>query len=391
MKNVLNCTGHDLKIPNIVDSNGIYVIDENGKRYLDLESGIWCTSLGHNHAGINAVINKQINAIMHTGFCYSSAIVDEAAKSILSVTELSDGQCVFLSSGSEAIELLRQISRQVTGQSKTLVLHDAYLGSYSSTISRDQNWHIIDWRDCTTCPDKKTCDPDCQKLRSIPNDVAKFVFEPGSASGFVRFPPKALVENLVKRVRQNEGLVLVNEVTTGVGRTGKWFGYQHYDITPDMISIGKGIGNGYPVSIAVISASVAKNLIGSGFKYGQSHQNDPLGAAVASEVIHSIQKNNLITKAEKMGKDFLAKLNKLVDGEIILAVRGRGLMFAIDLASEKIGNELFDALIEKGFIVCNRGALFRLDPPLTISEAEFRNFIDAFSEIIKPYKSWKRP
>ena len=103
MKSVLNSSGHDLKIPNIVDSDGVYVFDENRKQYMDPESGIWCTAPGHKNTHINEAITNQINSIMHTGFCYSNEILEEAAKSVLSITNLQGGKCVFLCSGSEAI------------------------------------------------------------------------------------------------------------------------------------------------------------------------------------------------------------------------------------------------------------------------------------------------
>ncbi|MCP4433712.1 MAG: aminotransferase class III-fold pyridoxal phosphate-dependent enzyme [Gammaproteobacteria bacterium] len=388
MDNVLNCSGHDLKIPNIVDSEGVYLFDENGKQYMDLESGVWCTALGHKNSRINKVINSQIKSIMHAGFCYSSEILDEAAKAILSITDLPGGKCVFLCSGSEAIEILRQISRHVMGRTRTLVLHDAYLGSYSAVINRNEDWHIFDWRKCETCPKQNECDPGCDKLQSIPGDITEFLLEPGSASGFVRFPPRAMIRNMVDIVRNNNGKVIANEVTTGTGRTGKWFGYQHYDMEPDMISIGKGIGNGYPVSVAVLSSALVKELEEKPFKYSQSHQNDPLGAAVVREVIQVIDDDNLVSEAEKKGKYFLSQLNRLVDNKIVLGVRGKGLMFAVDLVNEQLGDEVFDELIEQGFIVCNRGSLFRIDPPLTISDEEFGKFIDAFCAILASKKNF---
>ena len=387
MKNVLNCSGHALKIPNIVNSEGVYLFDDNGKQYMDLESGVWCTALGHKNPRINKIIGKQINSTMHAGFCYSNNILDESAKSVLSITNLQDGKCVFLCSGSEAIDILRQISRHVTGKDKTLALHDAYLGSFSSAINRNEGWHIFNWQKCKTCPQVNECDPACVELQGIADDMAEFVFEPGSASGYVRFPPRALIQNLVKLVRNNGGKIIVNEVTTGIGRTGKWFGYQHYGIEPDMVAIGKGVGNGYPVSVAVLSSALVKDLEDKPFKYGQSHQNDPLGAAIVNEVIQVIDDDNLIGEAERKGEVFLSQLEKLVDDEIVLGVRGRGLMFGVDLLNAKIGDEIFDELIEKGFIVCNRGALFRIDPPLTIAEAEFAEFIDAFTSIIASKKN----
>ena len=350
---------------------------------MDLESGVWCTALGHKNKRINRIIKNQIDAIMHTGLCYSNEILDKAAKLILSITNFKEGKCVFLSSGSEAIEMLRQVSKHVSEKRRTLALHDAYLGSYSSVIDRGEGWHSFNWENCQTCPRNDTCNPNCEALQEIPDDISEFIFEPGSSSGFVRFPPKSLIQNLVNIVRKNKGKVIANEVTTGIGRTGKWFGYQHYDIKPDMVSIGKGIGNGYPVSVAVLNQATVKDLEESElFKYSQSHQNDPLGAAVALEVIQTIESGNLIAKAEKMGKAFLSQLESLVDDKIVLGVRGRGLMFAVDLASEQIGSEIYDDLIKNGYIVCNRGSMFRIDPPFIIKEKEFGEFVDAFAAIV---------
>ncbi len=382
MENILDCTGHKLKIPNIVRSDGVYLFDADETRYMDLESGVWCAALGHKNRRINNVIKDQVERIMHVGFCYSSEIVDKAAKSLLSIAKFNSGKCVFLSSGSEAIEILRQISRNLFGkEQKTLTLHDAYLGSYSSVINRGKNWYSFNWEKCETCPNKDTCDSACELLQSIPQDISEFIFEPGSASGFVKFPPKALIQKIVTKVRKNKGRVIANEVTTGIGRTGRWFGYQHYEIEADMIAIGKGIGNGYPVSAAIVNLKIASELQESSFDYMQGHQNDPLGAAVVGEVIQTIIDENLIDRAQENGMKFHAQLKSLVDGKVITGIRGRGLMFAIDLESVKTTSEIYDKLIERGYIVCNRGSFLRIDPPLTITDKQFSDFVDTLSFI----------
>jgi len=387
MKSVYNCTGHELKVPNIVDSQGVYLFDEMGKRYLDLESGVWCTALGHKNQRINESIKRQLDSIAHTGYCYSNSVVEAAAKSILSITNFKGGKSLFLSSGSEAIEILRQIAKHITGNRKTLTLHDAYLGSYSSVLIRGNDWYSFNWERCQACPDNNVCSMSCEALKGIPEDISEFVFEPGSASGFVRFPPKPLIQNMVKIVRGNNGKIIANEVTTGIGRTGKWFGYQHYGIEPDMVAIGKGVGNGYPVSAAVLNQSVIADLKDRPFKYMQSHQNDPLGAAVAREVIETIEDEELIASSQKKGELFFSQLNALVDSEIVMRVRGRGLMFAVELANERVGNEIYGELIKRGYILCDRGSLFRIDPPLIISEEEFGAFTNAFSDTIDSMKN----
>ncbi len=221
----------------------------------------------------------------------------------------------------------------------------------------------------------------------MPKDVSEFIFEPGSSSGFVRFPPKSLINNIVKIVRDNGGKIVANEVTTGIGRTGKWFGYQHYEINPDFIAVGKGIGNGYPVSIALINEPTTKQLELNPFHYSQSHQNDPLGASIVHGVIQCIKENNLISNAESNGLLLHKHLESLVDNEIIIEVRGRGLMFAVDIINEIITNSIFNDLIGKGYIVGNRGSSFRIDPPLTITKTEIEGFIRELTESISHIKS----
>lgn len=387
MNSVYNCTGHRLMIPNVVNSDGIYLFDDNGRRYMDLESGVWCTSLGHKNARINALIKKQIDAVTHAGYCYSNNIVEKSAASVLNITGYDDGKCVFLCSGSESIELARQIAKRLTDKKVSMTLSDSYLGSYSSVTDRSKNWFLFNWEKCGRCHDRDNCRIDCEELKNIPDTISDFIFEPGSSSGFVRFPPKSLITNIVNTVRGNGGIIIANEVTTGIGRTGKWFGYHHYQIEPDMVAIGKGIGNGYPVSITAINRSTVDRLEKIKFKYMQSHQNDPLGAAIVNEVIETIQEEDLVSRAAIKGAIFLENLQALKDGVQITEVRGRGLMFAVDICNQKSGERIYRALLDKGYIVCDRGALFRIDPPLIIDENEFLQFTDDFREIIQAQSS----
>ncbi len=382
MSNVLNCTGHELKLPDIVDSDGAYLFDDRGNRYLDLESGVWCTPLGHKSANVNAAITRQINSIAHAGFCYSSDVVEDAARSVLSITGFEDGQCVFLCSGSEAIELGRQICGHITKQPVTMCLHDAYLGSYSAVIDRESGWYLFDWRECAVCPDKGDCRIECPKLKDIPDDISQFVFEPGSASGFVRFPPASLIRNIVTIVRAQGGKIFVNDVTTGMGRTGEWFGYNHYRIEPDLVAIGKGLGNGYPVSALAMNRETAGELEDGTFNYMQSHQNDPLGAAVARAVITALTDEDLVSRAAILGEKFLKELRTLTNSRQVSEVRGRGLMFAIEFAEKAVGDRIYERLLEKGYIVCNRGGMFRIDPPLVIEEADFLGFVEVFRGLL---------
>jgi len=266
-------------------------------------------------------------------------------------------------------------------------MHDSYLGAYSSVSDRSTGWYLFDWKRCSNCELNNNCTRDCELLKEIPEGISEFVFEPGSSSGYVRFPPISLIRNLVEIVRQRGGKILVNEVTTGIGRTGKWFGYQHYGIIPDIIALGKGIGNGYPVSVAVLGESILRDLENSSFRYSQSHQNDPLGASIVKEVIDHIEEAGLIPRSQKNGTRFIRQLEHLLDGEILKSVRGRGLMIAVDVRDNTLTERICNELISKGFIVGNRGSFIRIDPPLTITESEFDRFIEAFAGILQGIQS----
>ncbi len=195
-----------------------------------------------------------------------------------------------------------------------------------------------------------------------------------------------LVQAIEAKVRENHGYIVVDEVTAGVGRTGKWFGYEYYHMSPDIVAIGKGIGNGYPVSVIALSKLVAELLEKSNFKYAQSHQNDPLGCAVVKEVISIIEHNNYIQKASEIGLVLEQELLRLEKYHCVKEIRGRGLMFVIefrkdeDLPLEKVHKELFDAGYISGVnLVAN---LLRFYPPLTIEIEHIVDMVNALDNIL---------
>lgn len=380
MSAVFNSTSHHIDLPDIVSGDGVHVADQSGRRFVDLESGVWCLPLGHRHPRIEQVIRTQLDTISHTGFCYTAPIVEHAAQALLDVLGFTNGAVVFLASGSEAIEYARQAASAIARGSGTMSFHDTYLGSYRSTQDRSA-WHVVDWERCPDC----ACglrDPDCVHLDDAPAGVTELLLELGSSSGLVRFPPKQLVKRCVDFARGRGATIIANEVTTGIGRTGKWFGFDHYDIEPDIVVAGKGLGNGYPVSAVAMSEATATKLANTPFRYSQSHQNDPMGAAVVAEVLSTIQDEGLIETSATKGHLLLDALGRLTDTDAVLDVRGRGLMAAIELHDETVAGHLFASLLERGFIVCPRGTTLRIDPPLIISPELLLEFVAELESIL---------
>lgn len=388
MEHIIWTIGHQLKFKNIVNSDNCFIYDSDGNRYVDLESGVWCTSVGHNNKRINGVITSQINKISHIGFCYCNPQIEETSKKILEITNIIDGKCEFLCSGSESVEFGMRVARSVTEKQIALTFSDSYFGAYGdAAVKNKENWYLFNWLNCSCGDNENGCTGECDDFNNIPFEkIGIFLFEPGSSSGFVRFPSKLLINKIIERIKEGKGVVMINEVTTGIGRTGKWFGYQHYNIVPDIVAIGKGIGNGYPVGITAISEDIAAKLSAKNFLYSQSHQNDPLGAIIANEVIHIIDDDKLLAKSKKMGKYIIDRLLILKkEYSIIKDVRGRGLMISIEFERDSL--LIYEDLLKKGFILCKRSnsEVLRLDPALSIGVAEIEMFINSFKEIIRKF------
>jgi acetylornithine/N-succinyldiaminopimelate aminotransferase len=382
--------GHELLLKDIVRAENCHLFDSTGKRYVDLESGVWCTSIGHGNPRITRAIVAQSEQIGHTGFNYSSGIVDETAREFLSLLRFEGGKCVFLCSGSEAVEYGVRVAQMLTDRPLLMTMTDSYFGAYGSAMRKEkEEWFLFDWMGCAGCPDVVECDQSCEHWAAIPFDrIGGFLLEPGSSSGVVRFPPVKLIRRIANVVKGNNGLVLVNEVTTGVGRTGKWFGYQHYEITPDIVAAGKGIGNGYPVSVTAFGPRVVERLGDRPVNYAQSHQNDAVGAAVVREVIRVIQEEGLIERSREVAAVLLSGLERIQERTgRIKAIRARGLMVAIELEDDpevSFTIRTHRALVRRGFVLGRRPGIsvLRLDPALTIGLGDIEGFLETLDDVL---------
>lgn len=389
MDKILKCCGYNEYDINIVRGYEDLLYDEKDNEYVDFEAGVWSTSLGHSHPKVNHAMIRQIEKIMHLGYQYKSPIVEEAAAKVLDIAHMPEGKALFLSSGSEAVEFGVQGIRRITKQPMLLSLAGSYLAAYGSAGRRStEEWHFFDWSQCTHCI-SADCSSNCSCFRDIPFDyIGGLVFEPGNTSGQVKLPPKKLVKKLEETIRQNNGLVMANEVTTGIGRTGRWFGFEHYELQPDVISMGKSLGSGYPVSAVAMKADMAERLENDGFRYAQSHQNDALGCAVASEVIKVIKEDNLIRRSAEVGAGFKERLEQLGKRhDCIKEVRGRGLMLAVEFKQDEhfslpsVHRKLFEGGFLTGYNLS--GNLLRFYPALIIKELSIEQMVEKLDDILQ--------
>lgn len=387
MNHILRC--HEITKTDFVRGEGCYLHDLDGKKYIDFEAGCWAAALGYNHPRINQTIHAQIDQVMHLGTRYPNLLTEEAAVAVLSTVGL-EGKCTFLSSGSEAVEFGVQVARRLMERPLLLTLAGSFMGSYGSAGKKSpEEWYTFEWSACATCQQSDGCQ-ECSRLQEIPfNRIGAMVFGGGNAHGLVKLPPPQLVQTLVSRVKQQQGLYVANEITTGMGRTGAWQGFQHYAPQPDIVALGKGLGNGYPVSAVAMSLEVAERLESGGFRYVQSHQDDPLGSAVARKVIAVMRQEELVERSRRVGALFLDELKQLARRHaMIKEARGRGLMIVMEFEGDTERwsvTSVYHQLLERGFVVGISPAanVMRFYPALIIGEDDIAQLLENLGEILR--------
>jgi len=382
---------HPLENIQIVRASNAHIWDSMGRRYTDFESGIWCAVLGHGHPSLSKVLCSQLRELMHVAKRFTNQLAGVAARELLGLLRWPEGKALFLSSGSEAVELSVRISRAVARKPKFLAFSQSYLAAFgeAGAFLSHPDWVKLDLVSCLQCPEQ-VCSVKCKVLAPIDfSCIAAFVLEPGCSGGRILFPPDKVVGWLAIRIQSDGGLIVVNEVTTGLGRTGRMFGFEHYKIVPDIVALGKALGNGYPVSAVAASKSVADELETRAFSYVQSHLNDPLGCAVAAEVIRLLKKEKLVSRAARVGKAFLERLRRIKSHPVVAEVRGRGLMIGIEFtrAEPKVEDwptKIWRAMLKRGFVLgITPGAnVLRFLPPLTIPEDEIEAVVDNLEDVL---------
>lgn len=361
---------------NIIEkSKDCYQYDSNNKRFIDFEAGVWCANVGHNNDRLLKIMGNQINQCIHHGYAFRNRFSEQLAKKLNEKFGFDGGQSVFLSSGSEAINLAATISRHLTDREKILKIDNSFLSAYGYGQISTTNSNKIDIKY-----------NDIDSISRINFDeVSGFILETGGASiDVVKFPDKEFVQHLVNEARKYGTLIIVDEVTTGFGRTGKWFGFMHYDIKPDIVVTAKGLGNGYPISGVTIKSDIVEKLKKKPLSYLQSHINDPLGCAISLEVINIIEDDKLIEKSKKTGEYFKKRIESLKEKfpEKISDVRARGLILAIEFSKNINGSLINKELFDNGLIVGFKNNVIRLLPPLTIKKSDIDELINTIDKIL---------
>jgi acetylornithine/N-succinyldiaminopimelate aminotransferase len=359
----------------IVKSKGCYQYDSEGKEYIDFESGVWCANLGHCNDRIAKIVEKQAKESVHHGYRFRNLFAEKLSAELQRLIGFRDGSSVFLSSGSEAVNLAITLSRNFTGRNKVLKINNSYLSAYGFGRISKENESLVNIEF-----------NNIDSIKSVDfNEISALVLETGGASvEMVRFPDSEFISQLIDSVKKNNCLIIAEEVTTGIGRLGKWFGFQHYDVMPDLVVTGKALGNGFPISALTISSALTEKFKQSPFVYAQSHQNDPFGCAIGLEVIKIIEETDLIATSNAVGTYFKEQLELVLNNhkDKVKEVRARGLMLALEFKDDFDGKKVSDSLFESGNVIGFKLNTLRFLPPLTIKASDIDKMIDKLNSLL---------
>lgn len=370
----------------ITRGDGCYVWDADGRQYLDLLGGIAVNALGHNHPAIVAAVSKQVSEMLHLSNFFTSPGQIALAERLLAISGAPDGSGVFFcNSGAEAIEAAIKISRR-TGRTHIVAAEGSFHGRTTGALA-------LTSKETYRAPfepllPEVTFVPynDVAALRqAVTGQTAAIFLEPIQGEGGV-VPASAAYLSAARQVADETGALLVlDEIQTGVGRTGDWFAFQHAGpaeagVRPDVMTLAKGLGGGVPVGAVIAFGERVRGLLTPG-QHGTTFGGNPLAAAAGLAVLEEVESSGLLTHAQRTGDHLAAAITDLRHPGI-REVRGRGLLRAIILTDE-VAPALATAAREAGFIV-NPVAphAIRLAPPLVITTEQLDTFVAALPGLL---------
>jgi acetylornithine aminotransferase len=364
-----------------VRGEGCYVWDAEGRRYLDLLAGLAVNALGHAHPTVLAAITSQLSTLGHVSNFFATPAQVALAERLTALVggPDADARVFFTNSGTEANEAAFKITRQ-TGRTKIISTEGAFHGRSLGSLAIT---HSPKYREpFEPLPGDVTFVPygDAGALAEVVDDtVAAVVLEPIQGENGVVVPPPGYLAKARELCDAAGALLWIDEVQTGMGRTGSWLVHTDQGVRADIVTLAKGLGNGFPVG-ACLATGPAATLLGPG-SHGSTFGGNPVASIAGLAVMAVIERDGLLANATAMGER-LASMVHLVGSWHIAGVRGRGLLQAIVL-NKPIAAAAVDQALEAGFVInAPRPDVLRIAPPLIINGEQIDTFVNALPAIL---------
>ncbi|HHT9133231.1 MAG TPA: aspartate aminotransferase family protein [Candidatus Tripitaka californicus] len=362
---------------------GVHLWDSEGRKYLDLFSGWAVSGLGHCHPRVVKALKKQARTLQHVPNVYYSLPQGRLAQLI---SEKSfGGQCFFCNSGAEANEAAIKLARlyhSSQGRYKIITMHNSFHGRTIATITataqpKYQKGFAPLLEGFTYVPFN---DLDAAR-QAVDKETCAIMIEPVQGEGGINIATNEYLQGLRGLCDERKLLLILDEVQCGMGRTGKYFAYQHYDVSPDIMTLAKSLGGGTAIGAMVARPEVAKCLVPG--THASTFGGNPLACAASIAVFETIDKEGLLENAARMGNYSLERLRSLQERfpQHISEVRGLGLMIGIELQKE--GSQLVRMCLDKGLILnCTHEKVIRFMPPLGVSKAHLDKGIVVLEKVL---------
>ncbi len=366
----------------IVKAKDQYVWDVSGRKYLDTHTCHGVAFLGHSNEYVIKAIEEQLRSVDVASPSFDVDVRDEAIEALSKVVPRRLSNVALLNSGSEAVEFALKLARRVTRRRVFVAFTGSFHGRTFGALSITWNPRYREpfkplLSDVRFCKFNDVSDID----ECIREDVAAVVMELIQGEGGVYVANKSFVKAIEERVREVGALLIVDEVQTGFGRTGKVWAIQHYGVEPDIMTAGKALGGGFPVSAVFTTDEVVSKLVQG--DHGSTYGGNPLACAAIKAATYVLRKFNVPSKALIKGNEFISSLKDLAKGlRVIRDVRGLGLMIGAELRVRP--SKVLKCMQDKGILALKAGVtVVRFLPPYMISSDDIRWCLDVFRECVE--------
>jgi len=391
---------------------GLYVEGTDAKRYMDFTSGLATNSLGHAHPRVVEAARDQLEQLVHSGCIFHYPSIVELAERLERVTPDGIDKFFFANSGAEAVEGAIKLARLATGRQGVIAFTNSFHGRTTGALSLTASsarlrhgYHPLlpsvfhaPYPYCYRCPvgrEAGKCSIECFGLLELtlkelisPDETACVIIEPVAGEGGYIVPPAEYMAKLSGLCKEHGILLIADEVQTGFGRTGRWFASEHFNLKPDIITLGKAIASGFPLSAVASTKAIMGNwTVGS---HGTTFGGNPVSCAAAVASIDAIDKDGLLKNVEKVSAYAIKRLKGMMaKHKVIGDVRGLGFMIGIELVKKDkkpdatATTRMLKACEDRGLLVVECGKyknVVRLMPPLTTTEDDMKKALDIFED-----------
>ncbi|MEI5995378.1 acetylornithine transaminase [Candidatus Enterococcus mansonii] len=355
------------------------LVDENGQTYLDFTSGIGVMNLGYNDAELNHILAEQANLLWHTPNLYENHLQEKVAQKLANG---NDYVSYFCNSGAEANEAAIKLARKVTGRSKMITFTNSFHGRTYGAMSATGQTSIHEGFQPLVPDFVHVPFNQIQPLRqAIDTDTAAVMLELIQGEGGVIPADSSWIQSVAALCQEVGALLIVDEIQTGIGRTGTFYAYEQYQIQPDIFTLAKGLGNGIPVG-----AMLGKKEFASAFSagsHGSTFGGNKLAMRVADQVVTRINQPEFLNNVQQLSEQLVSGLKKITKkSSLIREIRGKGLMIGIEVVNQESLEWVMELLEANGLLALKAGqTVLRLLPPLTLSKEELNQALIIFEQV----------